>query len=137
MELMISKEESDGKRKKFCTIHTQTDFGPYSAFPPQGGNAGPSSPSTPEQERSSPRDANLSTLQEAPHLERTTDTVNGRRPENTGLKEMNGINIMNGMHGITSNRISLHSEEFTLLRSSVLGKNLWDRRNTSYENENH
>ena len=102
MELMISKEESDGKRKKFCTIHTQTDFGPYSAFPPQGGNAGPSSPSTPEQERSSPRDANLSTLQEAPHLERTTDTVDGRRPENTGWKEMNGINIMNRMHGVKS-----------------------------------
>ena len=131
MELMISKEESDGKRKKLSTVHTQTDFGPYSAFPPQGGNAGPSAPSTPEEERPLPIDANLSNLQLASHLERTTDTVYGKRLENKG---MNGMNRMNGL---TSKRISLHSEEFTLLRSSVLGKNLWDRVNTSYENENH
>ena len=111
MELMISKEESDGKRKKLCTVHTQTDFGPHSAFPPQVGNAGPSDPSTPAEERSSPIDANL--IQEAPHLERTTDT--GKRPENTG------INGMNRLNGPTSKRISIHSEELTLLRSSVRG----------------
>ena len=128
MELMISKEESDGKRKKLCTVHTQTDFGPYSAFPPQGGNAGPSapstpgeerlSPSTPEQERSSLIDTKLNYLQDASYLARTTDTVDERRPENTGINKMNGVN------GITSKRISLHSKEFTLLCSSVLGKSL-------------
>ena len=132
MELMISKEESDGKRKKLCTVHTQTDFGPYSAFPPQGGNAGPSAPSSPAEERSSPSDANITYLQEAPHLDRTTDTVDGRSSENTGMKEINGINGIQRMNGMTSKRISLHSEEFTLLRSSVLGENLWNRRNTSF-----
>jgi hypothetical protein len=137
MELMVSKEESDGKRKKLCTVHTQTDFGPYSAFPPQGGNDGPSAPSSPAEVRSSPSDANITYLQEATHLERTTDTVDGRSSENTGMKEMNGMNGINVTNGITSNRISLHSEEFTLLRSSVLGKSLWDRGNTSYHNENH
>ena len=79
---MISKEESDGKRKKLCTVHTQTDFGPYSAFPQQDGNAEPSDPSSPEQERSSPSDANHYNLQEASHLERITDTVDGRSLEN-------------------------------------------------------
>ena len=134
MELMISNEESDGKSKKLCTVHTQTHFGPYLAFPTQGGNAGPSDPSTPEEERSSPSDANLANSQEAPHLERTTDTVDGKSSENTEMKEMNGINIMNG---ITSKRISLYSEEFTLLCSSVLVKNLWDRGKTSINNDNH
>ena len=62
MELMISKEESDGNRKKLCTVHTQTDFGPYSAFPPQGGNVGSSDPSTPGEERSSPSDGNLANV---------------------------------------------------------------------------
>jgi hypothetical protein len=137
MEQMISKEESDGKRKKWCTVHTQTYFGPYSAFPPQGGNAGPSDPSTPGEERSSPSDANLAILQEASHLDRTTDTVDGRISENTGMKEINGIQGIKRMNGMTSKRISLHSEEFTLFRSSVLGKNLWDRGNTSYHIENH
>ena len=83
MELMISKAESDGKRKMLCTVHTETDFGPYSAFPPQCENAGPSAPSTPGEERSSPSDANHYNLQETPHLDRTTDTVDGRISENT------------------------------------------------------
>ena len=120
-----------------CTVHTQTDFVPYPAFPPQSGNAGPLAPSTPQKERSSPSDANHSNLQEPQHLERTTVTVDGRSSENRGMKEMNGMIGINIMNVITSKIISLHSEEFTLLRSSVLGKNLWDRGNTSYHNENH
>ena len=36
MELMLAMEESDGSKSKSCTVHTQTDFGPYSAFPPPG-----------------------------------------------------------------------------------------------------
>ena len=140
MELMISNEESDGKSKKLCTVHTQTHFGPYLAFPTQGGNAGPSDPSTPEEERSSPSDANLANSQEAPHLERTTDTVDGKSSENTEMKEMKEMNGMIGiniMNVITSKIISLHSEEFTLLCSSVLGKNLWDRGKTGINNDNH
>ena len=109
MEQMISKEESDGKRKKLCTVHTQTDFGPYFAFPPQGGNAGPSDPSTPEQERSSLIDTKLNYLQDASYFARKTDTVDERRPENTGIHKLNGVN---GINGITSKRISLHSKEF-------------------------
>ena len=34
MELMLTMEESDGSKSKSRTVHTQTDFGPYSAFPP-------------------------------------------------------------------------------------------------------
>ena len=48
MELMLSKEESDGNKIKSCTVHTQTDFGPYSAFPPQRDNNHPSAPSSPD-----------------------------------------------------------------------------------------
>ena len=47
MELMLSKEESDGYKIKSCTVHTQTDFGPYSAFPPQRDYSQPSAPSSP------------------------------------------------------------------------------------------
>ena len=34
MELMLTMEESDDSKSKSRTVHTQTDFGPYSAFPP-------------------------------------------------------------------------------------------------------
>ena len=70
-------------------------------------------------------------------MERTTVTVDGRSSENRGMKEMNGMIKITIMNGITNNRISLHREEFTLLRSSVLGKNLWDRGNNSYDNDYH
>jgi len=36
MELILTMEESDGGKQKSKTVHTQTDFGPYSAFPPPG-----------------------------------------------------------------------------------------------------
>ena len=36
MELILTMEESDGGKQKSNTVHTQTDFGPYSAFPPPG-----------------------------------------------------------------------------------------------------
>jgi len=36
MELILTMDESDGDKRKSNTVHTQTDFGPYSAFPPPG-----------------------------------------------------------------------------------------------------
>ena len=57
MELMLSKEESDGNKRKSCTVHTQTDFGPYSAFPPQKDNYHPSSPSAPDNGEQQPSTA--------------------------------------------------------------------------------
>ena len=54
MELMLSKEESDGNKINSCTVHTQTDFGPYSAFPPQRDNSQPSLPSSPYEEEQKP-----------------------------------------------------------------------------------
>ena len=40
MERVMSLDQIDNKKKTFTTVHTQTDFGPYSAFPPQYGNNG-------------------------------------------------------------------------------------------------
>merc|ERR1719410_118944 len=40
MERVMSMDQIDTKKKTFTTVHTQTDFGPYSAFPPQYGNGG-------------------------------------------------------------------------------------------------
>jgi len=34
MELILTMDESDGNKTRARTVHTQTDFGPYSAFPP-------------------------------------------------------------------------------------------------------
>ena len=130
-------EELDGRKKKSRTIHTQTDFGPYSAFPPQSTDTPPSAPSTPSVsngEISSPlrekkgdiyrtRDVTILKTIETNHLRNATDTVDGRKPKINGIKELNGF---------SNKRISFHSEEFTLLRSSVLGKSLWDRENNSF-----
>ena len=137
MKLILSMEELDGRKKKSRTIHTQTDFGPYSAFPSQSADTPPSAPSTPSVSNgkiSSPfrekkddiygtRDATILKTTETNHLRNATDTVDGRKPEINGIKELNGF---------SNKRISFHSEEFTLLRSSVLGKTLWDRENNSF-----
>ena len=40
MERVMSMDQIDNNKKTFATVHTQTDFGPYSAFPPQYANSG-------------------------------------------------------------------------------------------------
>ena len=38
MERVLSMEDVQDGKKQFTSVHTQTDFGPYSAFPQQPGN---------------------------------------------------------------------------------------------------
>ena len=40
MERVMSMDNMDNVQKTFRDITTQTDFGPYSAFPPQSGDSG-------------------------------------------------------------------------------------------------
>ena len=40
MERVMSMDNMDNARKSFRDMTTQTDFGPYSAFPPQSGDSG-------------------------------------------------------------------------------------------------
>ena len=46
MERVMSMDNIDSARKTFTSVTTQTDFGPYSAFPPGSGEAGGSEVST-------------------------------------------------------------------------------------------
>ena len=46
MERVMSMDNIDSALKTFTSVTTQTDFGPYSAFPPQSGEAGNSEVST-------------------------------------------------------------------------------------------
>ena len=39
MERVLSMEDVQDGKKQFTSVHTQTDFGPYSAFPQQPGNS--------------------------------------------------------------------------------------------------
>ena len=39
MERVLSMEDIQDGKKQFTSVHTQTDFGPYSAFPQQPGNS--------------------------------------------------------------------------------------------------
>ena len=137
MELMLSKEESDGNKRKSCTVHTQTDFGPYSAFPPQRYNSQPSAPSSPDngaqqpsavedshKERHSDNTNNINYQQEITQL-RVTDTVERQTILKQGTSDVNGL---------SEERISRHSEEFSLLRTSykhAMEQNPWDRGETS------
>ena len=101
MELMLSKEESDGNKRKSCTVHTQTDFGPYSAFPPQRDNYHPSAPSAPDngeqkpstvednhEEGHSDNTNNVNHQQDITHF-RVTDTVDRQNILKQGTSDVN------------------------------------------------
>ena len=137
MELMLSKEESDGKKRKSCTVDTQTDFGPYSAFPPERDNYYPSAPSSPDYEEQQPSGVennheeghsdntnNINHQQEITHI-RATGTVERQTTLKHGTSDVNRL---------SKERISRHSEEFELYRTSyktAMDQNPWDRGETS------
>ena len=141
MELMIAMEESDGSKRNSHTVHTQTDFGPYSAFPPpqnyafpppQSDHSQPSAPRLPIEGKSEAslkedkkgqangtNNMNLTSLQETTHLKSATETVERRNPVQQEMKEMNGL---------SKERIS-YSEELIVMRTSyknALEQNPWD-----------
>ena len=150
MEIMINKEESDGrktnkkgdsseKKKEYRTIDTQTDFGPFSAFPPQPGNTSQSWP---------PKRENMTLPLErngfAHHITAQQDNDTGKplspREEyfmrSLPRKKRDSMvsSPTDTVDGVTPllarDRESLYSEDCELLRNSLLGKTLWFREET-------
>ena len=137
---IVSIEESDTGRKKLVTVHTQTDFGPYSKFPLQNGNA-PSSPTSgptvPSIQRHSPDkrghryDTRYSKYYGNHGIDNNAiDTVDGSEISSNRGVEMNGFPKRN---------ITLIDKDYALYKSTILGRTLWDsNRNTdtSYKSDN-
>ena len=140
MELMLFKEESDCNKIKSCTVHTQTDFGPYSAFPPQRDYSQPSAPSSPDNGKQLP--STLEDSHEEGHSDNTNNVYRHQHQQDiTQLRMTNTVERQtiikketSDVNGLSKERISRHSEEFELFRTSyknAMEQNPWDHGETS------
>ena len=128
MELMLTMEESDGIKSKSRTVHTQTDFGPYSAFPPPSDQehlpAAPLPVNTEQQvvtEDGHDKTSDDTNHQDATNVDTTDDTVDGPTAEERSSY----------VNGLRKERISIQSEEFKLIQTSyrnALEHNPWERK---------
>ena len=137
---IMSIEESDTGRKKLVTVHTQTDFGPYSKFPLQDGNA----PSSPNPGPTVPKNQRLSSNKKGHRYNTRYSTYSGNHGiDNNAIDTVDGSEISsNGgleMNGFPKRNLTLIDKDYTLFKSTILGRTLWDSNinsDTSHNNSN-